>query len=52
MRLGEYQELVCVKKVDFGIYVPPSSASKKRKLLRANKIRVGENKGENLKVFK
>ena len=52
MRLGEYQELVCVKKVDFGIYLSTSSASEERVLLRANKIRVGENKGENLKVFK
>lgn len=29
MRLGEYQELVCVKKVDFGIYLSTSSASEK-----------------------
>ena len=30
MRLGEYQELVCVKKVDFGIYLSTSSASEEK----------------------
>ena len=38
MRLGEYQELVCVKKVDFGIYLSTSSASEERVLLPAKQI--------------
>ena len=51
MRLGEYQELVCVKKVDFGIYLSTSSASEERVLLPAKQIPDGVKQGDKLKVF-
>lgn len=51
MRLGEYQELVCVKKVDFGIYLSKSSASEERVLLPAKQIPDGVKQGDKLKVF-
>lgn len=51
MRLGEYQELVCVKKVDFGIYLSTPSASEERVLLPAKQIPDGVKQGDKLKVF-
>lgn len=51
MRLGEYQELVCVKKVDFGIYLSTSSDSEERVLLPAKQIPDGVKQGDKLKVF-
>lgn len=51
MRLGEYQELVCVKKVDFGIYLSTSSASEERVLLPAKQIPDGVKQGDKLKVL-
>ena len=33
MKLGEYQELIYVKKVEFGIYLAESQASEERVLL-------------------
>ena len=45
MRLGEYQELVCVKKVDFGIYLSTSSDSEERVLLPAKQIPDGVRPG-------
>ena len=49
MRLGEYQELVCVKKVDFGIYLSTSSASEERVLLPAKQIPDGVSRGISLR---
>ena len=51
MRLGEYQELVCVKKVDFGIYLSTSSDSEERVLLPAKQIPDGVRTGDKLEVF-
>ena len=51
MRLGEYQELVCVKKVDFGIYLSTSSASEERVLLPAKQVPAGTKAGDKLEVF-
>lgn len=51
MRLGEYQELVCVKQVDFGIYLSTSLASEERVLLPAKQIPDGVKQGDKLKVF-
>ena len=38
MRLGEYQELIYVKKVDFGIYLSVSRDSDERVLLPAKQV--------------
>ena len=51
MRLGEYQELVCVKKVDFGIYLSTSSASEESVQHPAKQIQDGEKQGDKLKVY-
>ena len=51
MRLGEYQELVCVKNVDFGIYLSTSSDSEERVLLPAKQIPDGVRPGDKLEVF-
>lgn len=51
MRLGEYQELVCVKQVDFGIYLSTSSDSEERVLLPAKQIPDGVRPGDKLEVF-
>ena len=44
----EYQELVCVKKVDFGIYLSTSSTSEERVLLPAKQIPDGVKQGDKL----
>ena len=51
MRLGEYQELIYAKKVDFGIYLSPSMSSEERVLLPAKQIPEGAKPGDELRVF-
>ena len=51
MRLGEYQELYYVKKVDFGIYLSESMNSEERVLLPARQVPSGVSIGETIRVF-
>ena len=41
MRLGEYQELNVIKKVDFGIYLAPSGNSDEKVLLPSKQVPEG-----------
>ena len=51
MRLGEYQELNVIKKVDFGIYLAPSGKSDEKVLLPSKQVPEGIRIGDKLKVF-
>ena len=51
MRLGEYQELEYVKKVDFGIYLAESQRAEERVLLPAKQVPQGIKLGDKIKVF-
>lgn len=51
MKLGEYQELVYIKKVDFGIYLAENDASEERVLLPAKQVPAELKKGDKIKVF-
>lgn len=51
MRLGEYQELNVIKKVDFGIYLAPSGNSDEKVLLPSKQVPGGIRIGDKLKVF-
>lgn len=51
MKLGEYQELYCVKKVDFGIYLAENKSSSEKVLLPAKQVPEGIGIGDALKVF-
>lgn len=51
MNLGQYQELVYVKKVDFGIYLSKSQESEERVLLPSKQVPEGLKPGDKLKVF-
>ena len=52
IRLGERQELVIVKEVDFGIYLAASpESSSERVLLPVKQVPAGSNVGDRLKVF-
>ncbi len=51
MRLGEYQELYCVKKVDFGIYLADDPSAEERVLLPGKQVPEGTEIGDRLKVF-
>ncbi len=51
MRLGEYQELNVIKKVDFGIYLAPSGKSDEKVLLPSKQVPGGIRIGDKLKVF-
>ncbi len=51
MRLGEYQELVYVKKVDFGIYLAESRDAAERVLLPFKQVPEGAKIGDKLRVF-
>lgn len=51
MRLGEYQELNVIKKVDFGIYLAPSGNSDEKVLLPSKQVPEGIRIGDKLKVF-
>lgn len=51
MKLGEYQELYYIKKVDFGIYLAESENSETRVLLPAKQVPENIRPGEKLRVF-
>ena len=51
MRLGEYQELNVIKKVDFGIYLAPSGKLDEKVLLPSKQVPQGIRIGDKLKVF-
>ncbi len=51
MRLGEYQELIYIKKVDFGIYLAESDSAEERVLLPAKQVPVEAKRGDKIKVF-
>lgn len=51
MRLGEYQELEYIKKVDFGIYLAESQRAEERVLLPAKQVPQGLKLGDKIKVF-
>jgi len=51
MKLGEYQELYYIKKVDFGIYLAESEDSETRVLLPAKQVPEDIRPGEKLRVF-
>ena len=38
MRLGEYQELIYIKKVDFGVYLGETENAEERVLLPAKQV--------------
>ena len=51
MRLGEYQELIYVKKVQFGIYLAENQNDEERVLLPAKQVPEEARPGDRLKVF-
>lgn len=51
MRLGEYQELVCVKKKDFGIYLAENATDEERVLLPIKQVPQEVKIGDKIKVF-
>lgn len=51
MNLGQYQELVYVKKVDFGIYLSEKQGDEERVLLPSKQVPEGLRPGDKLKVF-
>lgn len=52
MKLGDYQELYYIKKVDFGIYLAEQrQGSEERVLLPAKQVPKGLQEGEKLRVF-
>ena len=51
MRLGEYQELVCIKKVDFGIYLSKKAGDEERVLLPAKQVSEDVKIGDKVRVF-
>ena len=51
MRLGEYQELVVVKKKDFGIYLAENPSDEERVLLPIKQVPEGAKIGDKIKVF-
>ena len=51
MKLGEYQELYYIKKVDFGIYLAESPSSEMRVLLPVKQVPGDLELGEKIRVF-
>lgn len=51
MRLGEYQELEYIKRVDFGIYLAESQSAEERVLLPAKQVPEGIKLGDKVRVF-
>lgn len=51
MKLGEYQELYYVKKVEFGIYLSDEPQGEERVLLPAKQVPADIGKGERVRVF-
>ncbi|MGN0290616.1 MAG: S1 RNA-binding domain-containing protein [Lachnospiraceae bacterium] len=51
MKLGEYQELIVVKKVEFGVYLADKEEDETRVLLPAKQVPEGTKVGDKMKVF-
>ena len=51
MKLGEYQELYYVKKVDFGVYLAEDLTSETHVLLPAKQVPENAKTGEKIRVF-
>lgn len=51
MKLGEYQELIYVKKVEFGIYLAETESSAERVLLPMKQVPDGIKQGDKVRVF-
>ena len=51
LRLGEYQELIYKKKVDFGVYLAESLTDTQQVLLPAKQVPLETKPGDNLRVF-
>lgn len=51
MKLGEYQELIYSKKVDFGIYLVENPGDEKRVLLPAKQVPQDAKTGDRIRVF-
>lgn len=51
MRLGEYQELIYVKKMEFGIYLSEKEEDEERVLLPSKQVPEGLKPGDKIKVF-
>ena len=51
MRLGEYQELYYVKKVDFGIYLAEDMDSETHVLLPAKQVPENVTLGDRVRIF-
>ncbi len=51
MRLGEYQELYYVKKVDFGVYLAEDPDSETHVLLPAKQVPEDAKQGERIRIF-
>ena len=51
MRLGEYQKLVVIKKVEFGVYLAERMEDETRVLLPEKQVPEGTKEGDELEVF-
>ena len=51
MKIGQYQELEYIKKVDFGIYLSKSQTDEERVLLPYKQVPEGVKPGDKIKVF-
>ena len=51
MRLGEYQKLVVIKKVEFGVYLAERMEDETRVLLPEKQVPEGTKIGDELRVF-
>ncbi len=51
IKLGEKQELICIKKVDFGVYLASSEKDEEKVLLPAKQVPNGFGIGDKIKVF-
>lgn len=51
MRLGEYQELIVKKKVDFGVYLVEREQDEKKVLLPEKQVPEGTKVGDRIRVF-
>lgn len=51
IKLGEYQELIVVKKVEFGVYLADKEEDETRVLLPAKQVPEGTKVGDKMKVF-
>lgn len=51
MRLGEYQTLTIIKKVEFGVYLAEHEGDERRVLLPAKQVPEGSKCGDTIKVF-